>query len=68
VIYRDLQNIVKDLNMLKENLTRVKMGHALFPMLDIEHNEKHIAFLLDRQNEIKSSKEGKFFCYCNMLL
>ena len=58
MIFRDLQNIVKDLSVLKENLAKVKMGHALFPMISSENNEKHIAFLLDRQRDIKASKEG----------
>ena len=34
------------------------MGHALFPMLDTESNDRHIAFLVDKQNDIRSSKEG----------
>ena len=36
----------------------VKMGHALFPMLENEQNKRDNAFLVDKQNQLRDLKKG----------
>nr|XP_009860110.2 coiled-coil domain-containing protein 60-like [Ciona intestinalis] len=53
---KDLQNLVKDLLSVKQTMTKVKMGHALFPMLEEEQNRRETAFLVQKQNQMKTTK------------
>ncbi|XP_076818045.1 coiled-coil domain-containing protein 60-like [Clavelina lepadiformis] len=56
--HEDLQNIVKDLDEVRETMNCVKMGHALFPMLENEQNKRDNAFLVDKQNQLRDLKKG----------
>ena len=59
ILCRDLQNITKDLTILNENLIKVKMGHALFPMLESEEKEQGTIYQQERSLALRSLKDGK---------